>query len=320
MPLPAFPRRPFVFLGAIALDALLGDPPTALHPVGWLGRAVRLAERAAPAAPAARRRFGIAGALGFPVVAAGLARLAGARTGASSMLAEALLLDVTFALRTLLARADEVRAALAADDLERARALLARHLVSRDTTDLSAAEVAGAAIESVAENLGDGVFGPWIAYGVLGLPGAAAYRALNTMDSMWGYRTPPYANLGWASARLDDLANLVPARVSALAIAAAAGVLREDAAGAIAAWRRDAGTTESPNAGHPMAAMAGALGVTLTKRGVYVLGPGAREPRAEDVARAIRVARVAALGLAGVIALALLVDGIEPAGDAERRR
>ncbi len=317
---PAFPRRPAVFLGAIVLDALLGDPPTALHPVGWLGRAVRLAERAAPEAPRARRRFGIAGALVFPLLAAGLARLASRGPGARSMLGEAVLLDVTFALRTLLARAEEVRAALAADDLDRARALLARHLVSRDTADLSAAEVAGAAIESVAENLGDGVFGPWIAYGVLGLPGAAAYRALNTLDSMWGYRTEQYADLGWASARLDDLANLVPARVTALAIAAAAGVLGEDGAGAIAAWRRDAGTTESPNAGHPMAAMAGALGVTLTKRGLYVLGPGAREPRAEDIGRAIRVARAAALGLAGVVALALFVDATDDVGDAEAVR
>jgi adenosylcobinamide-phosphate synthase len=161
----------------------------------------------------------------------------------------------------------------------------------------------------VAENLSDGVLGPWLAYAALGLPGAVAYRAVNTLDSMWGYRTEAYVELGWAAARLDDLANLAPARLTALAIAVAAGALHEDGAGALEAWRCDAGVTESPNAGHPMAAMAGALGVRLTKRGTYTLGAGLREPGAEDIGRAIRLARGAAVGAAVMVTLALLRPG-----------
>ncbi|MGE3856932.1 MAG: adenosylcobinamide-phosphate synthase CbiB [Dehalococcoidia bacterium] len=303
------PRRAAAFAGALALDALLGDPPTALHPVGWLGRAVRLAERAAPRAPGARRAYGVACATAFPLLTAGLAHLATRRGGVGALAAEAVLLDSVFALRTLLARADEVRCALERGDLETARALLARHLVSRDTGDLAASEVAGAAVESVAENLGDGVLGPWFAYAVLGLPGAAAYRAVNTLDSMWGYRAEPYGDLGWAGARIDDLVNLAPARLAALAIAGAACALDEDAHGALETWRRDAGETDSPNAGHPMAAMAGALGVRLTKRGAYALGSG-REPRAEDIGRAVRLARGAALGAAAALVLVLVAEEV----------
>jgi adenosylcobinamide-phosphate synthase len=305
---PALPRRAAAFLGAVALDGLFGDPPTAVHPVGWLGRAVRLAESAAPAGRRARRAYGILGAVAFPLATAGLARLLTRRSSAAMLLGEALMLDAAFALRTLLARAEEVRAALAADDLVGARALLARHLVSRATDDLTVAEVSGAAIESVAENLSDGVIGPWLAYAVLGLPGATAYRAVNTLDSMWGYRTPDYAELGWASARLDDLANFAPARVTALAIVGAAFALAEDGLGAFEGWRRDASATESPNAGHPMAAMAGALGARLTKRDLYVLGGEGREPTAEDLGRAIRVARAAAMGTAVAVILVLLAD------------
>ena len=296
-------------LAAICLDAAFGDPPTALHPVAWLGRLVRLAEAGAPAGAPWRRRAGIAAAAALPVTLAlatvGLRRACGGGSTRRAIV-EVLALDLTTALRTLLARADEVRAALERGAIEEARVLLGTHLVSRDTAGLAPSEVAGAAIESVAENLSDGVVAPWIAYAAAGLPGAVAYRAMNTLDAMWGYRTPPYADLGFGAARLDDLANLVPARVTAAAICAAAATAGADASGALEAWGRDAGATASPNAGHPMAAMAGALGVTLAKRDAYRLNAAGREPTAADLARAIGVARHAAVIAAAALLLVLL--------------
>ena len=228
----------------------------------------------------------------------------------------AVALETTFALRTLLARAAEVHAALEANDLARARALLARHLVSRDTSDLTAAEVAGATIESVAENLSDGVVGPWLAYAAFGVSGAFAYRTVNTLDSMWGYRTEQYAAFGWAAARIDDGTNWLPARATALAIIGASRILGGSEANATLVWRRDAGNTESPNAGHPMAAMAGALGAMLTKRGAYTLGVPGRDPEPRDIIRAVRIARVAASLVAAVLAGLIVVTAPSEERDA----
>ena len=190
-----------------------------------------------------------------------------------------------------------------------ARRLLGYHLVSRDTGDLDEAGVAAAAIESVAENLSDGVIAPALAYALGGLPAAMAYRAANTLDALWGYRDEEFEQLGKAAARLDDALNLLPARVSALAIVAAAAALRRpdvDAWRAFEVWRADRGRTASPNAGHPMAAMAGALGVRLEKRGDYVLGDGLRPPVAADIERANAVAGAGAR-LVGTGLLATLV-------------
>jgi len=292
-------------LGAAA-DAVLPDPPTHLHPVGWIGRAAGRLRAHPPAPPGARRRYGAAVALGLPCASAVTAGVA-VRTARSAgplpgLVVEAGLLSLTTSLRTLLRRAAEVHAALERGDLVTARQLLGYHLVSRDTSALGVAEVAAATIESVAENLSDGVVAPWCWYAVGGLPGAAAYRAANTLDAMWGYRTPELTDLGWGAARLDDLLNLGPARLTAGALALAAGPQR---ARASAVWRRDAGQTASPNAGHPMAAMAGALGVRLGKPGAYLLGAEFPPPATVDIARACllarRAARIAGAGLAGAL-------------------
>ena len=301
-------------LGAAA-DAAFGDPPTALHPVGLVGRAASVLHALAPRTEAKRARYGLAVALAVPLAAAAAAvavrRLSRALHPLAGVAAEVALLDATCALRTLLARADEVHRALATGTIEQARALLGRHLVSRDTSGLTASEVAAATIESIAENLSDGVIAPWLWYACAGLPGAVAYRAANTMDALWGYRTPEFEALGRAAARLDDALNLLPARLTALAIVAASmpGSADASAAGAFATWRADARATASPNAGHPMAAMAGALGVTLTKPGAYTLGDGLRTPQAPDIARAIRLARRAAtLTAAGLFGALLTLE------------
>lgn len=296
---------------ALLLDGLLGEPPTSLHPTAWMGSAIASARRTrrsrAPLASLVEGALLVGGGAllvgGTARIAErGVARLPRALRGASRGAA----LKPALSLRALLRAGAEVEDALRCHDLPAARRALAWHLVSRDTAALGAAEVAGAAIESLAENLSDSLVAPLLAFRLGGLPAAYAYRWVNTCDAMLGYRTPELEWFGKAAARADDLLNLLPARLSALLIAGAAPAAGADAAAALRVARRDAGLTASPNAGWPMAAMAGALGVRLTKRGAYALNDAGRDPDAADLRRARRL--VAAAGaLAGVLA-ALPVD------------
>ena len=307
--------RTLAFALGVALDAGLGDPPTRFHPVGLVGAAAHLLRTRAPSDAQSRERYGLVVAAGLPLAGAllsyGLRRAVG-RGEVGRALIDGLVLDACSSLRTLSLRASEVEAALAAGDLPRARMLCATHLVSRDTSTLSASEVAGATIESVAENLSDAVVAPWLAFAVGGAP-AAAYRVANTMDALWGYRTEQFHALGHASARLDDVLNVLPARLTALAIVLAAGVHTNGSApsarSALATWWADARRTESPNAGHPMAAMAGAIEVVLAKRGAYTLGAAFRKPAAADIGRAIRISRRAALLIAVAVFGTVVVTG-----------
>lgn len=293
---------------AIGLDAACGDPPNAYHPVAWLGRAARTIESVSP-----RTRAGgataVASVLAVALASSSLAArwwppLAGGRIGG-----EAALVWACTGWRSLTRHATEVADALDRDDLDEARRLLSFHLVSRDTSTLTASEVAGATIESVAENLSDGVIAPWCWYAATGVPGVVIYRALNTLDGMWGYRTPEYEAFGSVAARADDVMNLVPARLTASALMAAAAATGDDPRGALAAWATDRGQTASPNAGHPMAAMAGALGVTLAKRGEYALAAGHRAPTTADIRRAVHLADTTAWLAAAVLVACAAVGG-----------
>ncbi len=300
-----------------AADELLGDPPTRWHPVGLAGLAARRLREYAPRENGARFRFGVAVAAGLPLGAAlgtsALLRAAERMHPALRLVLDAALFSSTMSLTTLLDRAGQVAFALEQGDLPHARRLLGYHLVSRDTADLDESGVAAAAIESVAENLSDGVIAPALAYALGGASGAMAYRAANTLDALWGYRDAEFEQLGKAAARLDDALNLVPARLSALAIIAAASALRRpdiDPQRALEVWFADRGRTASPNAGHPMASMAGALGVHLEKRGDYLLGPALRPPAAADIERANAVASMAARLVAATLFAAVLLSEV----------
>lgn len=316
------PQRAAVIGLAFALDRWLGDPPNRLHPVAWMGKAIGAAARRAPppgppSPPEARRRgvfpsaadrarfaygVGLVVLGGAAAYAVGRAweRLAACLPAPLGWLLEAVLFKLLFSLRGLTQAAGEVREALAAGRLDAARRALSWHLVSRDVDDLQPNQVAGAAIESVAENASDGIVAPTFYYAIGGLPTALAYRFISTCDSMLGYHDPVHEWLGKASARLDDLVNLLPARLTAALIVLAAWLGGGDAGAAWRIWRRDAPATASPNAGHPMGAMAGALGVELEKVGHYRLGTGQRQPEAADIQRAVRLVSVAAL-LAAVL-------------------
>ncbi len=222
-------------------------------------------------------------------------------------LAEAYILKMTFALHGLAWAAQQVQQALEAHDLPRARHLLGWHLVSRDTAQLSPSEVAAATVESVAENASDGIVAPLFYYALGGLPAALAYRFVNTADSMLGYHDREREWLGKVPARLDDLVNLIPARLTAVLIILAALVLGKDARLAWRIWRQDAHRTPSPNSGHPMSSMAGTLRVELDKFGYYRLAPGYRFAEAADIAKAVRLLYGAiALATVGFVGLLML--------------
>jgi adenosylcobinamide-phosphate synthase len=215
----------------------------------------------------------------------------------------AVLLKSAFALRALGCAAYDTHDALAAGRIDDARYAL-RSLCSRDATPLDSPALVAATIESVAENTSDSIVAPLCYYALFGVPGAIFYRAVNTLDAMVGYRGR-YEYLGKASARFDDLLNLVPARLTSLLLLAAGALRRKRVARGLSILLRDGALTRSPNAGRPMAAMAGLLGVQLTKAGDYRLGDphAALEPRA--IAEAWRIAALGALLAALLAALAI---------------
>jgi adenosylcobinamide-phosphate synthase len=307
---------------AIVIDLAVGDPPNRVHPVAWMGRGLALGRK--HLCHGGRIRLLIGGALvtlTVAMLAAGagaLVAVAATRLGAAAALVEAAALSLLLSIRGLVRAAQEVARPLTAGDLTTARRAVGCHLVSRPTATLTADVVASATVVSIAENLTDALVAPLFFYVLFGLPGAAFYRAINTADAMIGYRGGSLEYFGKAAARLDDLLNLVPARLAALAIVVAARFTAGDGGGAWRALWRDAARTASPNAGLTMAAMAGALGVALSKPGAYRLGDG-RPPGTADVARALRTFAVAAALSVGALLLLdsvalFLLDGRRAAG------
>jgi adenosylcobinamide-phosphate synthase len=295
--------RALALCSALAADALIGDPASSWHPTALGGRVLASAyepwRRRRPLGQLAGGTLALAAVAGAAGVAAALLERSLRRFPVGG-LALGLALKPAFAVRELLAAGGSVADALEAGDLDTARARVGM-LVSRPTERLRPEEVAAAAIESLAENLGDSVVGPLLAFAVAGLPGAVVYRVVNTADSMYGYHDEREW-LGKSAARVDDLLNLVPSRVSMLALAAAALVAgRADAAAAVATARRDHGLLASPNAGWPIAAMAGALDRRLEKPGHYAVGAARPAPGPEDVRRASALVVTAAALLTVVL-------------------
>lgn len=272
---------------AFALDLVLGDPHSLPHPVVWIGRLIRRLEAAMEERPKNRRLAGaILAAATLAVVFAsawgGLA-LAG-RLGEVVEGALALWLAyTTLALRSLHSESRAVVTLVEEGRLDEARLALS-FIVSRDTAALDREGILRACIETVAENTSDGVVAP-LCYLFAGGPvGALLYKGASTLDSMVGYRNERYRDFGWASARLDDILNLVPARLTALFMALAALLLRLDGGRALRTVRRDARKHHSPNAGFPEAAVAGALGIRLGGPAVYFGTPVDKSALGDDLA------------------------------------
>ncbi|MBC7231123.1 MAG: cobalamin biosynthesis protein CobD [Actinobacteria bacterium] len=298
---------------AFALDALLGDPEGYPHPVRVMGAWVERLERRLGPRGADDRGARLRGCLLAALVAggswaAGRALLAGPWPGAT----ETLLLYTAFAWKDLERSALKVAEALERGEVEAARSRL-RALVGRDTEALDEGGICRAAVESVAENYCDGVLAPLLWAAVGGAPAALAFKAVSTMDSMLGHKDERHLHLGWCPARLDDLAVLVPARISLPLIWLSALACGLDAG---AAWRigiRDRRRHASPNSAYPEAAFAGALGLELGGEVAYrgetyrypTIGEGSREATPAHLREALRLLRAASLlGLCLAMALA----------------
>lgn len=309
-------RAAGLLLGAL-LDAVIGDP-TRGHPVAAFGK---LATRLERRMWSDSRRRGAAYTLvctGLPV----LLGVAAERSARSPWARVAVTGAATWAVlgaRSLAYEGTVMADLLRHPDLTAARARLS-HLAGRDPSGLGAGELARASVESLAENTSDAVVAPLLWGALAGVPGLFGYRAVNTLDAMVGHRTPRHERFGWACARLDDAANYLPARASAVLAASLSGRPRA----ALAAWRRDAVQHPSPNAGPVEAAFAGGLGVRLGGANVYAgraehrgtLGDGP-PASADDVPRAVRLA-VAVDGAAVVLACGLAVALGRRAGSSRR--
>lgn len=292
-------------LAALILDRTLGEPPARLHPVVWMGAYCAWAGRRMRSGTSPRAQV-VAGAVAtaggvivaFAAAAAihrGLRRL----PRGVAVLAEAAALSTLLSARMLEDEVCAVEDALAGGDVAAARRAVGR-LVSRDVTALDAAQVRQAALASLAENTSDSIVAPLWWYGAAGLPGAAAYRFVNTADAMWGYRDAGWEWRGKTAAYADDVANWWPARVTALLLAPRSLASRRDTTRVA----RAAAVTPSPNAGWPMGAMALLLDVRLDKTGVYTLHPSGRPVRPSDIGRAISATRRAACTAAAGAVLA----------------
>ena len=288
----------FVLLLALAIDLLLGEPPRVVHPVVWMGKTISFWERLAPAQGVRSQLvYGSGMALLtisiFTSAVYFLLLYVNELSSIAYIIVGAVLLKSTFSLRGLRRSALDIKALLAQDKLEEARAKMPT-LVSRETKSLGKPEVVSATIESVAENLSDSFVAPVFYFLIFGVPGAIAYRVVNTLDAMIGYHGK-YEYLGKFAARLDDILNFIPARILGLLLVIAARLCRKDSRNAWHIMLRDHGKTESPNAGWPMSAMAGALRTRLEKVGCYSLGEVNTPLSPQLIASGVKLADISAV-------------------------
>ncbi len=268
-------KRTVLLPAACLLDAIAGDPEWFPHPVRLIGFAISTGEILLRR-PDRSARFNLLAGAGMTIWLTGgtylltilAVRQSKSRSTHLGKAVELLLAWTCLAARNLRDEATAVTDALQAEDLPRARLRLAR-VVGRETAHLDAAEISRAVIETVAESASDGVIAPMFYLALGGAPLAMAYKAVNTLDSMIGHADSTYFYFGKCAARLDDLANFIPARLTALAIVASAWLTGCDAAWSLRTWVRDGGKHKSPNAGQPESAMSGALRVRLGGCNVY---------------------------------------------------
>jgi len=308
-----------ILLLALAVDALIGWPDALYrkigHPVTWLGKLISHMDKSLNRMewhPPTRRLMGLltAAFIILICIVSGQIIQNAVGQGILGFLISFLLAWPLLASRSLYSHVKDVAQPLELMDLRSAREAVSM-IVGRDPKQLDTAGVGRAAIESLAENTSDGVVAPIFWGLIFGLPGILAYKAINTMDSMIGYKTPKHLDFGWAAARIDDLANWVPARLTGLIIAMMSGTPNT----ALQTIRRDAGKHRSPNAGWPESAMAAALGVRLSGPRSYHdkqtndpwLYAEGRDVEGSDVTRALAVFKRSMFCLAGLLAIVALI-------------
>jgi adenosylcobinamide-phosphate synthase len=295
----------------IGLDFFLGDPRNRYHPVAWIGNLIAKAIPRLKTGNARSERLSgaifavaIVAATGF---AAHFLAYAGAYLAGAFALAilSAILLKLTIAVRGMERHALKIMECLEQGDLAGARSNLAM-IVRRNTNGLSEQHVLSATIECISESTVDGITAPIFYFSLFGPAGAVAYRTINTLDSMVGYKDDFFRDIGWMSARLDTLANYLPARLTAFIMIISAKMIGADWANSLRMLQRDRAKTFSPNAGYPMATMAGALRIRLEKVGHYSLGDEQEPASLAKCHTAIRIMKLTTLLFSLVVSLPVI--------------
>ena len=300
---------------ALLLDFLIGDPKTKYHPTAWIGKLIAVLVPFTRNNSPKKELFG--GILIVFIVVAIVSTLLVALDFGISLLTidivslvvsiavSSILLKTTIAIRGMQKHALSVVDALEKDDLDSARNHLSM-IVKRNTKHLDKNHISSAVLESVSENTVDGITGPLFYYAIFGLPGAFVYRAINTIDSMVGYKTSLFRNIGWFGANCDTILNYIPSRLTGLVMILSALILGYNWKESFYIMRRDGKKLESPNAGFPIAALAGALGTKLEKINYYAVGDGNIEFTKSHIISAIRLMKVSSILFCGLITVPII--------------
>jgi len=300
---------------ALLLDFLIGDPKTKYHPTAWIGKLIAVLVPFSRNNSPKKELFG--GILiVFTVVTIVSTLLVALDFGISlltidivslvvSIVVGSILLKTTIAIRGMQKHALSVVDALEKDDLDSARNHLSM-IVKRNTKNLDKNHISSAVLESVSENTVDGVTGPLFYYAIFGLPGAFVYRAINTIDSMIGYKTSLFRNIGWFGANCDTILNYIPSRLTGLVMILSALILGYNWKESFYIMKRDGRKLESPNAGFPIAALAGALGTKLEKINYYAVGDGNIEFTKSHIISAIRLMKVSSILFCGLVTVPII--------------
>jgi len=300
---------------ALLLDFLIGDPKTKYHPTAWIGKLIAVLVPFSRNNSPKKELFG--GILiVFVVVTIVSTLLIVLDFGISlltidvislvvSIVVGSILLKTTIAIRGMQKHALSVVDALEKDDLDSARNHLSM-IVKRNTKHLDKNHISSAVLESVSENTVDGITGPLFYYAIFGLPGAFVYRAINTIDSMVGYKTSLFRNIGWFGANCDTILNYIPSRLTGLVMILSALILGYNWKESFYIMKRDCKKLESPNAGFPIAALAGALGTKLEKINYYAVGDGNIEFTKSHIISAIRLMKVSSILFCGLVTVPII--------------
>ena len=302
---------------AIMLDLIFGDPKNRYHPTAWVGNFIGNLVPLFKNENANLEKFGgilivliSTAVVGILLIALNLKLDSIIGNELVNMIViiviSAILLKTTMAIKGMEKYALAVTNALENDDIDEARVNLAM-ITKRKTKNLDKNHILSGVLESISENTVDGITGPMFYFALFGLPGAFIYRVINTIDSMIGYKTEMFKNLGWFGANCDNILNYIPSRLTAMTMVLGAMLLRYDWKNCYEIFKRDGKKTDSPNAGYPMAALAGALGTKLEKIEHYSLGTNIQEITSKKVKDAITLMKITSLLFYGIVSIPIIL-------------
>ena len=302
---------------AIMLDLIFGDPKNRYHPTAWIGNFIGNLVPLFKNENVNLEKFGgmlivliSTAVVGILLIALNLKLESIIENEFVNIIViivvSAILLKTTMAIRGMEKHALAVTNALENNDIDEARVNLAM-ITKRKTKNLDKNHILSGVLESISENTVDGITGPMFYFALFGLPGAFVYRVINTIDSMIGYKTEMFKNLGWFGANCDNVLNYIPSRLTAMTMVLGAMLLRHDWKNCYEIFKRDGKKTDSPNAGYPMAALAGALGTKLEKIEHYSLGTDIQEITSKKVKDAIALMKITSLLFYGIVSIPIIL-------------